>query len=537
MKYKTKTKKHLVGGIKQKNLSLTSWQAVYKMTCVQGATLTAISYSSVEGFIFKLDIPHDIKDAEFDGLNKDGTAFNQPIYSLIFKIAIISQTRRDKLRTPLIIYESLKPTTFPKEMPTLQEFINEAYTQQNIYNTTLYPAGRPITIGVVDFSYFDSKSSKILINKLKSLQRVNGDIVESMLNYLHSQISGDRMLGLITMDLVNSDFIKLYEVEERTRDTNIINSDYNYAIAEILILFTKVGIINRDCHAGNIMASTNPPSRENENEIRTLLIDFGRILRLDGATYTQMEDQIRETFESEYVGKMTYETYKTNLKELHFTHLYSYGTPEDDDAVINIMHNIIKFIAYIDYIVKIIKNPNTSRDYPQMLDILKYLYGADVTNFRDNWKYYLNNLPNESIAKYKAIIPIIKRLTEDPQKPRNLLSKNAIEQNIETERIFSISRETDSFNQFDQSLSEWIPISKTIVETNGMRKRKGPEIYNNNTNDDCDKPCDPEDDPNDGCCRRITNNFKKFFRIGGKTKHKNKHNRKFHKTRKQNKRT
>ena len=44
MKYKnkTKTKKHLVGGIKQKDSNLTSWQAVYKMICAKGATLTAI---------------------------------------------------------------------------------------------------------------------------------------------------------------------------------------------------------------------------------------------------------------------------------------------------------------------------------------------------------------------------------------------------------------------------------------------------------------------------------------------------------------
>lgn len=528
MKYKNKTKKHLVGGIKQINLELTSWQAVYKMICTPGATLTAISYSSVEGFIFKLDIPHEKQHAEFNGLNNDGTVFNNPIYSLIFKIAIISANDKDKLSQPLTIYESWKPNTFPKEMPTLRAFINEAYTQQNIYNTTLYPVGRPITIGVVDFSYFNSTSSKILINKLKSLQRVNSNI-EPMLNYLDNNISGKRMLGLITMDLVNSDFIKLYEVEDNIHDMNIINSDYNYAIAQIIILFTKVRIINRDCHTGNIMASAKIPSLKNENEIRTLLIDFGRILTLDGETYKKMEDQIRQMFESEYVGKMTYEKYKTNVMELHFTHLYSLGTPSDDEVVINIMHNIIKFIAYIDYIVKIIKNPNTSRDYPQMLDILKYLYGADVTNFRDNWKQYLKITP-ASEAKYKAIIPIIKRLTVDPQ-TRSSLSKNAIGKNIKDETIFSISRENTSFNQFDQSDSEWIPISNASDKFSGMRKRK-------NKRDNCDKPCDPDTPDNkEDCCTRVTKQVYKYLGLAGKTKHKNKHNRKFHKTRKQNKRT
>jgi hypothetical protein len=252
MKYKnkTKTKKHLVGGVKQKNLSLTSWQAVYKMICTPGATLTAISYRSVEGFIFKLDIPHNEEYAEFYGLNDNGTAFNNPIYSLIFKIAITSDITRDKLDNPLIITDrSGRSEQIRKDMPSLRDFIYEAHAQQYIYNTTLYPVGRPITIGVVDFSYFDRISSKKLISKLKSLPRLNSN-VEPMLNYLYTHVSGDRMLGLITMDLVNSDFIKLYEVEDedeidmKNGDINIINSDYDYAIAQILILFTKVKIIN-----------------------------------------------------------------------------------------------------------------------------------------------------------------------------------------------------------------------------------------------------------------------------------------------------
>lgn len=216
MKYKnkTKTKKHLVGGVKQKDLNLTSWQAVYKMICTRGATLTAISYRSVEGFIFKLDIPHEKQHAEFYGLNEDGTAFNNPIYSLIFKFAIIYQRDGDKLHEPLIVtHRSGRSEEIRKDMPTLQAFMNEAKSQQDIYIATISPVGRPITIGVVDFSYFDRISSKKLIYKLKSLPPVNGN-VESMLNYLYNHVSGDRMLGLITMDLVNSDFIKLYEVED-----------------------------------------------------------------------------------------------------------------------------------------------------------------------------------------------------------------------------------------------------------------------------------------------------------------------------------
>ena len=529
MKYKnkTKTKKHLVGGVKQKNLSLTSWQAVYKMICTPGATLTAISYSSVEGFIFKLDIPHEKQHAEFYGLNEDGTAFNNPIYSLIFKFAIISQTSGDKLHKPLIVTDrSGRSEEIRKDMPKLRDFIYEAHAQQYIYNTTLYPVGRPITIGVLDFSYFDRISSKKLIYKLKSLPPVNSN-VEPMLNYLYNHVSGDRELGLITMDLVNSDFIKLYEVEDTTRDMNIINSDYNYTIAQILILFTKVRIINLDCHTGNILANRNPPE---SNEIRSILIDFGRILKLDGERYKQMEPQIREMYDK-FNRQGSYAHYIEQFQNLSFTDLYSYGTYDDDNEVIIIMHHIIQFIAYIDYIVKKIKHPNTSRDYPQMLDILKYLYGADVKHFDLYWKHYISNLTPNSIAKYKSIIPIIYELTNDPLK-RNLLSKAAIEKNIKNEAIFNIDSNTN-INQFNQTNTTWIPTIISMEERSEMRKRK--KTLNDNN---CDKPCDPDDPENkDDCCQRITKKVLNMFGInyGGKPKHKNKHSKKNNKTRKNNK--
>lgn len=527
MKYKnkTKTKKHLVGGVKQKNLSLTSWQAVYKMISTPGATLTAISYSSVEGFIFKLDIPHEKQHAEFYGLNEDGTAFNNPIYSLIFKFAIISQTSGDKLHKPLIVTDrSGRSEEIRKDMPKLRDFIYEAHAQQYIYNTTLYPVGRPITIGVLDFSYFDRISSKKLIYKLKSLPPLNSN-VEPMLNYLYKHVSGDRMLGLITMDLVNSDFIKLYEVEDTTRDMNIINSDYNYAIAQILILFTKVRIINLDCHSGNILASKN--SLSSINEIRSLLIDFGRILKLDGERYKHLEPKIREMYDK-FNGTGSYDHYNDQFMKLDYTELYSLGTTDDDNSVIIIMHHIIQFIAYIDYIIKKINNPNTSRDYPQMLDILKYLYGTDVTNFRDNWKYYITKLPPNSIAKYKAIIPLFFDLTRDPQK-RNLVSKAAIEKNIKTEAIFNIDSNTN-INQFNQSNTSWDPTLISMEERSEMRKRKKTPNDNN-----CDKPCDPEN--KDDCCQRITKKVLNMFGInyGGKPKHKNKHSKNNNKTRKNNK--
>ena len=72
----------------------------------------------------------------------------------------------------------------------------------------------------------------------------------------------------------------------------------------------------------------------------------------------------------------------------------------------------------------------------------------------------------------------------------------------------------------------------TIDEDYGIRKRK--------INDNCDKPCDPnETENNDDCCQRITKKVLNMFGInyGGNSKHKNKRSKKNNKTRKNNKRT
>jgi hypothetical protein len=216
---------NLVGGLKQKNTSLTSWQAVYKMVCVEGASLTVISFHSITGFIFKLDVPQSPENSEFYGLNEDGTAFNNPIYSLVFKFVIISNNDKDELKRPFeLTDENGQKNTFKKEMLTLREIMYEAYIQQEIYKKTLYPVGRPITIGILDFAYFDKTFAEKLVQKLYTLQNKNAE-VRPMLNYLLSHVKGDRLLGLITMDLVNSGFTEMKNVIKNVRDVRIINSD------------------------------------------------------------------------------------------------------------------------------------------------------------------------------------------------------------------------------------------------------------------------------------------------------------------------
>jgi hypothetical protein len=492
---------NLVGGVKQKDTNLTSWQAVYKMICVPGASISVISYSSVAGFIFKLDVPEDLINSEFLGLNEDGTAFNKPIYSLVFKFAILSKSDKDILRVPLEIYESGKKRLFEKEIPTLREFMYEAHIQQEIYKTTLYPVGRPITIGIIDFAYFDRSSAVKLLQKLKTLQKKDPNVA-NILNYLSSNVTGDRMLGLITMDLVNSDFIQLYKVVEETQNNVIIYSDFNYCIAQILLLFTKARIINYDCHSGNILASAKLPSPPiNEvPEIRSVLIDFGRVLRLNGAKYEKLEPQIRSKYDA-IRGPGSYTRDVTEMSEIEFTDLYVTAYVSID-IVMERMHKIIRFISCIDYIMNDIYygiSKKSDKRGPQMSRILKYLYSDDIGSH--NWANI--RFSDYCKAKFAAIIPLFYDLTRDRLSQRNLLSKKSIDENVKNESIFTINQ-TGIYNQ---SNTNWLPILNVDKESEiGLRQRRTqkPPLEKN-----CSDKCDP--DKKESCCERVSKNIYRAF--------------------------
>ena len=85
------------GGVlqRQRNPKLSSWQAVYKMISLPDARLSKISYSSLTGFIFRLDVPNIESNTEFYGLNDKKSALTKPIYSIVFKLAIISDDDYD----------------------------------------------------------------------------------------------------------------------------------------------------------------------------------------------------------------------------------------------------------------------------------------------------------------------------------------------------------------------------------------------------------------------------------------------------------
>jgi len=494
------------GGLKQKDPSLSSWQAVYKMISNPASTLTKISYSSLKGYIFKLDVPARPENSEFFGLNDTATALNVNIYSLIFKFAIISKEGDEPL--PEFSFDG---ESYTKATENLNDFETESNIQQSIYLKTLTPSGKPICLAVADFSYFDTASAGTLLEQLRA-KRGNSPKVLGMLDYLMDTLNSNEeyQLGMITMELANSDFKELSDLKT---NESVFKSDCNSALAQILILFTKLKILNYDSHAGNVLGK--------EDGKKTFLIDFGRTLNFQNRyrnPFPREGDEIIERYES--ITKSTYSLDKNDVLGFNVTDLWvSRDSPEDD--VIDRMQKIIKFMAYIDYCTNDTYFDMSSMDRAQLITFLQYLYGPE---FSDKWSRKPPNfkLTETARAAYASLIPTIQSLTGGRVGDVNRLSESAVQKMLGNGKLFSIQPDVS----YDRSnVSSW---SKPGVFSNVALGRAGISPHDNGLSDtglrqrpgrgqtyEC---ADDEDDNPDKqtCCDRVTNACRSMVGLGGR---------------------
>ena len=461
---KRSAKRKLKGGLRQKDPSLTSWQAVYKMTCVPGARLSKISFSSLKGFIFRLDVPHDPANSEFFGLNAAGTALNEPVYSLIFKFAIISIDVESL--PPLVVpgdkddngndprYEDSNGRIVrgrPKQTEDLDGFKTEANIQQAIYTGTLWPQGKPITISVVDFSYFNKAASDALLTQL--LRMPGSQTVQIMLEYMRNNITATRQLGMITMELVNSEFIELWSVE----NPSAFAADCKYALAQILVLFTKLKVMNYDCHAGNVLASRNPPIGGLEE--RSVLIDFGRTLNFNSANpFPSDKTEIVKKYER--VSGQKFNKTLADAISIDFTDLYVSGRTTEDD-VIDRMELIVKFMACIDYATNTTYFDMTHMNRPQLKTFLQYLYGP---SFSEDWGTTPPNwtLTPSARSMYAGLIPIIRALTTARIQQSSFTSREGVNRRIQNGEIITIDKPNMLYYRSD--MTAWRPLVPVVEE-------------------------------------------------------------------------
>jgi hypothetical protein len=467
-----KKKNNMKGGMRKKDTNLTFWDAVKKMINVKGAILTKISESSLSGFIFRLNVPEDPENSEFFSLNDDKTKFSKPIYSLIFKIVIIGNEDLPEYT----FQDSEGIQNVSKQCETIGDFKEEAKIQQDIYLNTLKPNGSNICPSVIDFSLFDGKNSHSLLFDLNNLVRRNDSGTRKMIQYLSETITDINILsekvglGMITMELVdNTKYDQLYKFSNRPR---IYHNSCCYAIAEIVVLFLNLKLINYDCHSGNVLSSDSGKS---------FLIDFGRTVN----TRT-----IRQTIKGYYnrLSTRNFDSDLTELNKVDKTRFYTDKQRGDSKTRKEWLIEIIRFIALVDFSTNVSIYREKIKS-PQMISILENIFD----NMPSNWVRYIKNGNQYDIINSignidwnsinddtcELIISNIKSITTDPLSGRNNTSKNVIDTDV---NLFRFDNNNNSY-------------------------------YRNLDDEDCDEDCD---DPNANCCTRIIKSIKNLTRKNSK---------------------
>jgi hypothetical protein len=266
-----------------------------------------------------------------------------------------------------------------------------------------------------------------------------------MIEYLLRNIVGtNRKLGMITMEIAD-DSIELENLKTINRAS--YDANIEYAIAQIFILFTKLKVINYDSHSKNVLA--------NQSTNKSLLIDFGRTIDLSKPV-PHFANIIQE------YNVVTGGNYDNDLRDanIDFTDLYESRNNSSDQIIVR-MQNIIKFIAYVDYVIKKSWFKIRSTEYhPQMNDLIKYLYGNTIG---DDWQTYnpihVFNSPTQQDVKekYRRIITLIYNLTNTPITHVNYLSKKTIDKKYQNNELFSLNpdilfhdKSSDIYNIYQQ---------------------------------------------------------------------------------------
>jgi len=509
-KCKSKIKTNKKGGIVKKDDTLTYWQAVYKMICVPEAMLTTISYNSLYGYVFKLNIPPISENAEFFDLNDSGTIFNVPVFSLILKFAIIENPNAGVTRLPELIIQGETP--HKKSYEKLENFRNEAMIQQTIYLTTIEQCAKAICPSIVDFSFFNKDTGAFLIKKMLELQD-NDEFVKIVLHYLFANIQANSAyLGLISMKCVDDEYIQLSKIrkevsrvhqlnlQDKTEFINVLKiyiRNCNDALTQIIILFIKLKIINFDCHLGNILASTKP--YDLNLNYRTTLIDFGRVINfntqdplsfigyiVDPVTQivTQERDKIHSYVNKQYVKYyedffgVHGDEYKLNhdskkLFKLEITALYPQGTRSQSKGVNNmvvLVDEIIKFISVFDFIINNIKYGTKK---PQMINLLRYIYGGSLS---DDW---VANPPTPDKFEItpeveKKLIFLIQSIMHSTQTDHRLMfSEGRIDRMITENKLLYIRGGEDIRSFYRDNVFEWVrsqQMEQGEMEQSGMEQ-------------------------------------------------------------------
>jgi len=332
-----------------------------KMVNNPSCRISKISYSSLKGFILKLDIdrPSNLDNldeiAPFLGLNIEKTEYNVPVFTLVIKLVVLSRTE-----TNMTKYISLDEKQFNKQTDIYSDFEKEAKTQSEIYKNTINK-GDPVCPSLVAIAKITDKT--VSLEFLKLLKKKCGSITESenMISYIIKELENNSsyQLGVIVMESATE-----YKTVDAFFKGISKESQYNILcklIFMIIRLVNETGYIHCDLHLNNAMVKYNDDSK-----IVMRLIDFGRVVYI-------YEKKLKELIIQNLTTKLWYIIYaeKNYNKSKGFgdfsrVEKYVHAIEDIDGTLVEITNQLIDYAKFPNTInsdcYRLIQNYDPSKE-------------------------------------------------------------------------------------------------------------------------------------------------------------------------------
>jgi len=263
------------GGLKLKHPSKTGFTPVYDM--INEGTLSLLTAECAKGFMITLQV--DPRFSEYDDIQNSRFV---PITKFLLKFAVLAP---DEIE--LDYYQE----RIPKVSETVDSYYNEAVIQQHVWKKSIEGERDPVCPSVANFSHFNNKDSKRLVQFLFS--RFDHEVIA----YLSRQVDQGHSIGVITMPLIVQtlplyNFLGLYDTSnfhgviiDETQKINALVS----SVSQVIRLFIDTGVIHFDLHSRNILIY------QKDGKIHSLLIDFGGASNIDDAPDKYLNENEKST--------------------------------------------------------------------------------------------------------------------------------------------------------------------------------------------------------------------------------------------------
>ena len=165
------------GGVIQTNLDKKDFTAILDML-IHG-TISLLTANSLKGFMIQLDVPEQF--SEFKTIYNG--RFTVPVVSYLLKFVIIHDKSTRPLKRPLPSLTLNNGRSIVKACETPTKFLNEATTQQHIWEESIVGGKEEICPSVANIAFFTGTKTDELLALLLSKSEEGTDLY-TVLKYL-----------------------------------------------------------------------------------------------------------------------------------------------------------------------------------------------------------------------------------------------------------------------------------------------------------------------------------------------------------------